>query len=246
MNNNTLQLFDITIKNEQNICNNIDIISATRNYSSINYQYKNFDKQTLKESKEEYKDVPEYEGHYQISNKGNVKSLKRNSERVLSPSIDKTKGYYRVNLYKNKKRKSLYIHQLVAMAFLQHIPSGHELIVDHIDNNKTNNRLDNLQIISSRENSSKDRWRYNPSSYYTGVSYSYGKNKWESRISVNGSSFHLGYFINEFMAHLEYRKALEYYYEYSNLSKFPFKTKRRGVYETYINQLAFVFSTFDN
>ncbi len=69
------------------------------------------------ETQEVFKDITGYEGHYQASNKGNVKSLKRNSERIISPSIDKASGYFRVCLYKDNKRKSFSIHQLVAIAF---------------------------------------------------------------------------------------------------------------------------------
>ncbi len=116
------------------------------------------------------------------------------------------------------------------------------MVVDHMDKDSTNNRLDNLQVISSRENSSKDQWRRNPSSFYTGVSYSSGKKKWEASISVNGKAFHLGYFNVESIAAQEYFNALEYIDEHSSLTYFPFKTKRREVNCNDINQLALVFA----
>ena len=240
--NKTLELFDSNIKNELNININIDMCLPIYNYTSLKYEYKSSYKEILKKSKEQYKDIPEYEGHYQISNLGNIKSLKRNGERIMNPSIGKTKGYLRVNLFKESKRKSLYIHQLVAIAFLGHKPNGNKLVVDHIDNNKTNNKLENLQVISSRENSSKDQWRHNPSSYFVGVSYSSGKKKWESSICVNGISFYLGCFKNESNAGQEYANALEYIDKRSNLIDYPFKTNRRGFNEGDINQLTFVFS----
>jgi hypothetical protein len=240
--NKTLELFDSNIKNELNININIDMCLTIYNYTSLKYEYKSSNKEILKKSKEQYKDIPEYEGHYQISNLGNIKSLKRNGERIMNPCIDKTKGYLRVNLFKESKRKSLYVHQLVAIAFLGHKPNGNKLVVDHMDNDKTNNRLDNLQVISSRENSSKDQWRHNPSSYFVGVSYSSGKKKWESSISVNGISFYLGCFKNESNAGQEYANALEYIDKRSNLIDYPFKTNRRGFNEADINQLTFVFT----
>jgi hypothetical protein len=240
--NKTLELFDSNIKNELNININIDMCLTIYNYTSLKYEYKSSNKEILKKSKEQYKDIPEYEGHYQISNLGNIKSLKRNGERIMNPCIDKTKGYLRVNLFKESKRKSLYVHQLVAIAFLGHKPNGNKLVVDHMDNDKTNNRLDNLQVISSRENSSKDQWRHNPSSYFVGVSYSSGKKKWESSISVNGISFYLGCFKNESNAGQEYANALEYIDKRSNLIDYSFKTNRRGFNEADINQLTFVFS----
>jgi len=222
-NNDLSSLFDNSNINELNI----DISLPIYNYPLIKYEHKSSLKQT---SKEVFKDIKDYEGHYQISNLGAVKSLKRNSERVISPSIDKTKGYYRVCLYKNSERKSFYIHQLVAIVFLEHKPNGNLLVVDHIDNDKTNNELNNLQIISNRENLSKDKWRYNPSSLFTGVCQSLANKKWESSISVNGSSFHLGYFQDESLAGQEYTNALVYFNQHTNLTNFPFKTKKRAAF----------------
>lgn len=220
----------------------IDTTLLKKEYQSFKYQCVSFSNKENSLSIEEFRDVVGYEGHYQISNLGNVKSLKRNGERIMNLSIDKTKGYLRINLFKESKRKTIYIHQLVAIAFLGHKPKGNKLVVDHIDNNKTNNKLENLQVISSRENSSKDQWRRNPSSYCVGVSYSSGKKKWEASISVNGISFHLGYFNNESNAGQEYKTALKYYDEHFNLTNFSFKTKRRGVFNIDVNQLTFVFA----
>jgi hypothetical protein len=221
----------------------IDTISLKRDYLYFEQVYEPIKKEEKTSTIEEYKDIPDYEGHYQVSNLGNIKSLKRNGERVLKPSIDKTKGYYRICLYKNKKRKSAYIHQLVAMAFLNHIPNGNKTVIDHIDYNEENNKLDNLQVISNRENLSKDKWRYNPSSLYTGVSKGSTKKKWESSISVKGNSFHLGYFNSETIAGLEYKKALEFSDEHSNLTGYPFKTNRRNAGNSNdINQIAINFT----
>lgn len=239
MYNNSLQLFDNIIKNELNL--NIDISSPTSIYSFLKYEYKSSDKQVSKESKEEYKDIPEYLGHYQVSNKGNVKSLKQNKETILKVSTEGDK-YYRVALYKDGKGKKFYVHRLVIQAFKGDIPKGRNLVVDHIDYNKTNNKLDNLQVISNRENLSKDKYRHNPSSSYIGVSFNKAKKKWESSISVNGASFYLGRFNNEANAGQEYLSALEYANKYSSLTGYSFKTKRKneGVC-TILNQLTFSF-----
>lgn len=63
-----------------------------------------------------WKDIVGYEGLYQISNLGNVKSFHLNTERILKSPAD-SHGYYIVVLCKNKKGKSFKVHQLVAMAF---------------------------------------------------------------------------------------------------------------------------------
>ena len=74
--------------------------------------------------KEEFRNIKGYEGLYQISNLGKVKSLKRKlsdgrklKEKILKPQTNNC-GYLRVNLYKYRKMKSFLIHQLMAMAFL--------------------------------------------------------------------------------------------------------------------------------
>ena len=153
-----------------------------------------------------WKDVPGYEGYYQVSDLGNVKSIKFNKEKILKPRID-SHGYLRVDLFYKGKRKTIKVHQLVAMAFLNHTPDGYNgLIVDHKDNDKLNNRLSNLQLISARENSSKDKKGF--TSKYTGVCWSKASNKWLSKITVNGKSKHIGYFKCELAAAAEYQKKL--------------------------------------
>lgn len=164
---------------------------------------------------ENWKDIKGYEGHYQISDLGRVKSLKRwinnksNGGYFLKEKIIKTNlsnGYPVVGLNKNGKQKKIRIHQLVAIAFLNHKPCGHKLIVDHIDNNKLNNTLKNLQIVTSRFNTSKDRKGY--SSEYTGVSYDKKGKNWRSFISIDRKIISLGQFDNELRASIAYQFAL--------------------------------------
>ena len=94
-----------------------------------------------------WRDIEGYEGLYQISNVGQVKSLKRN--KILKPSPTKD-GYLRVKLSKEGNKKMFYIHRLVAAAFL---PNEEELPeIDHINNDRADNRVANLQWISHVEN----------------------------------------------------------------------------------------------
>lgn len=95
---------------------------------------------------ENWKDVPGYEGRYQISDFGNVKSLISN--RLLKPSQDKF-GYVRFNALKNKKSKTLRIHRLVMEVFN---PINSFMQVNHIDGNKLNNRLNNLEWCTDSDN----------------------------------------------------------------------------------------------
>lgn len=96
--------------------------------------------------KEIWKDIKGYEGLYQVSNLGNVKSLKTNKNLYYSNSNN---GYLRVGLFKNK-RKMFSIHRLVAENF---IPNPNEyLVVNHKDFNQKNNKVDNLEWCTSKEN----------------------------------------------------------------------------------------------
>lgn len=152
-----------------------------------------------------WKDIPNYEGLYQASNLGNIKSFKNGKEKNLSSSINC--GYLRVCLTKNGKSKAVRTHVLVAMAFHGHIPIGTTkgLVVDHKDNNKLNNHVDNLQLIPHRENCSKDK--KNKTSKYTGVHWDKVLSKWSVKINFKERYIHLGHFDEEVDAANAYQKA---------------------------------------
>ena len=111
--------------------------------------------------KEIWKDIKDYEGHYQVSNWGRVKSMNYNhsgKEKILKTGTYKS-GYLYVVLYKNNKRKHFSIHSLVAEAFLE-IPEDIKqyigtvyLQVNHRDENKLNNNVDNLEWCDAKYNS---------------------------------------------------------------------------------------------
>jgi len=94
---------------------------------------------------EEFRDVPGYEGTYEVSNLGRV----RRNGKILRPGKDKT-GYLLVVLSKNGIRKTYKVHRLVAVAFLlnpQNLP-----MINHRDEDKTNNCIDNLEWCDSKYN----------------------------------------------------------------------------------------------
>lgn len=99
-----------------------------------------------------WKNIVGYEGLYQVSNLGNVKSLnyrRTGKERILKPGNYK-EGYLYVILCKNRKLKHFTIHRLVAQAFLEN--PDHKSDVNHKDENKTNNCVNNLEWMSRKEN----------------------------------------------------------------------------------------------
>jgi hypothetical protein len=111
---------------------------------------------------EKWKDIPEYEGYYQISNLGRVKSLSRNrkgnkgslvlvKEAILKYSIDKY-GYPRQALSKDGKLKHIPIHRLVAICFTENKNSNIYIQINHIDGNKLNNTPENLEWCDAKYN----------------------------------------------------------------------------------------------
>nr|DAP96555.1 MAG TPA: homing endonuclease [Caudoviricetes sp.] len=97
---------------------------------------------------ETWKPIADYVGLYEVSNKGRVRNLK--TGRTLKPG-NNGRGYLFVGLYKNGAVKYHYLHRLVALTF---IPNPNKLPeVNHKDEIRTNNKLDNLEWISHRDNS---------------------------------------------------------------------------------------------
>ncbi len=166
--------------------------------------------------KEFWKDVKGYEGYYQVSNLGRVKSLKRKQtfsdgriftikERILKPVMNNY-DYYGIGLHKECETRNFQIHQLVAICFLNHKPNGNKMVVNHINFNRVDNRLSNLEIITNRENTNQKHRK--SSSKYVGVHWNKARKKWRARITVNGEEKHLGTFTNELDASKAYQDEL--------------------------------------
>lgn len=96
-----------------------------------------------------WKDIDGYEGTYQISNKGNVKSLKCGKERILRPGINSW-GYMVVCLYHDNMKKTVKLHRLVAQAFIPNPENKPQ--INHKDENKLNNCVNNLEWTTAKEN----------------------------------------------------------------------------------------------
>lgn len=161
----------------------------------------------LIEKTEQWKDVPNYEGIYQVSDLGRVKSLnyRRSKKSKILKQGFSTHKYLLAGFY-NGKLKTFKIHQLVAIAFLNHKPCGHKLVVNHKDFNRSNNYVKNLEIITNRENSNL---KHIPStSQYVGVCWDKKIKRWRSSIVINNKYKYLGVFISEIDAHNTYQNAL--------------------------------------
>ena len=99
-----------------------------------------------------WKDIKNYEGIYRVSNCGEIMSLYnyRGKNNILKPRLKR--GYYQIGLRKNGKRKWFAVHRLVAEAFIEN-PNKYP-VVNHIDENKLNNNVDNLEWCSIAYNNS--------------------------------------------------------------------------------------------
>ena len=144
---------------------------------------------------EVFKDVPNYEGIYQVSNFGNVKSFKWGKEKQKKSTVD-SNGYLTICLTDNeKKQRTIKVHVLVAMAFLDYKPNGKlDFVIDHKNGVRTDNRLENLQIVTQRENVQN----YHKSKKgKIGADWHEQTKKWRSRIFINKNIVHLGLFEEE-------------------------------------------------
>lgn len=175
----------------------------------------------MENTNEIWKAIPGYEGIYEASTLGRIRSLdritidkngnnKKIKGRMLKLSLAPRDRYYSVELYKSSKIKKYRVHQLIGEVFLNHKPNGSETVVNHKNNDPLDNRLINLELITQRENCSIDKWRYNYSSKYVGVTWDKARdNKWLSRIQINGINVYLGRFECEDEAGEMYQLALE-------------------------------------
>ena len=168
--------------------------------------------------KEVWEDIKAYEGSHQISNLGRVRSLERRifrsdgqtrllKNKMLSLSLNKT-GYLKITINKNSVLKTHIIHHLVWDHFGHKERDRHRIQIDHINENKTDNRIENLQLLTNRENCSKGYKNKLTTSKYTGVSYYKRTDKWHARIYHQGIKIHLGFFDLEIDAAQAYKNAL--------------------------------------
>lgn len=153
--------------------------------------------------KEVWKKYP-HDKRYKVSNYGRFKGVKG---QILKQHIDRF-GYPVVGLGRYKMRSHLFI----AETFLGHTRCGHKIIVDHIDNNPSNNHVSNLQLTTHRHNLSKDK--KDKTSKYTGV-YKYYK-KYRSQVCLGGKVYSLGLYEDEISAYEAKLDALNEYQKFLN------------------------------
>jgi len=137
-----------------------------------------------------YKTIEGFE-NYEVSNFGHIKNKK--TGRILKACPNEN-GYLIANFYKDKKVKSLNIHRIVGMTFLDNPDNKPQ--IDHIDNNKNNNNVNNLRWATSSENQMNTQKQSNNKSGIKGVCWSKSSKKWQAQIVIDGISIYLGTFDN--------------------------------------------------
>lgn len=167
---------------------------------------------------EEWRDVIDYEGLYQISNLGRVKSIERlkqnNSKLQIVSGCIKTqfltrKKYCYSVLYKDNKKKMKTIHRMVGIAFIPNHKNLPE--VNHKDFNKLNNTLTNLEWSTGEDNRRHRSLNEKSTSKYVGVHFDRFRNKWASSITLNKKQVKFGRFDTELEAYMA-----RYNYEIEN------------------------------
>lgn len=162
-----------------------------------------------------WRDVVGYEGFYQVSNFGNIKSCERELEYTLKGKTGKKiiggqimykhlnmNGYHQIGLTKNNKRRTYTVHILVGKAFYNNTYKD-GLVIDHKNNIKTDNRVENLQVITHRDNITKSKVN---NLKMTGVYPSKNGKRYRSKIMVNNKTLHLGVYNTPEEAYEAYKK----------------------------------------
>ena len=144
-----------------------------------------------------FKDIDGYDGVYAVSNLGNVISRKLNRIKILKPRLNGINGYLGVDLCYNGIHCER-VHRLVAKAFIPN--PENKSCVDHINNIKTDNRIENLRWASHSDNSANSTWRNITG--FKGVTVN--GDKYQAKIYHNGVRECLGTYITPEEAHTAY------------------------------------------
>jgi hypothetical protein len=175
---------------------------------------------------EEFRDIPGYEGLYQVSNLGRVRSYDRIVKHkygnvycrkgIVLKQSNNGKDYLSILLYNSESiKKHNYVHRLVLRAF----EGDSKLSADHKNSIRLDNRLSNLRYLSQRLNCHNQINRKNVTSKFPGVHLDLrGRKKFKASIRIQSVKFCLGYYFSEEQASQAYQTAL---YNWDNLSITP-------------------------
>lgn len=170
--------------------------------------------------------VPIEGSNYGINEYGEVKNF--NTKTILKTFL--ISNYPAINITLNGKRKTMYCHHIMAATFLNHIAKRGLITINHIDHDKTNNRLDNLEIISHRRNSALAYIHKNRELPTGVVKTEIGKRRYKTQISYLGVNNYLGCYYTAEEAHAVYMEASDCIMK---TGKLPERFMNRTRYERY-------------
>lgn len=182
------------------------------------------EKRDILAGKEVWRPVPGYKKYYQVSSFGRFKYLDRvyhskvtkngkvTDQKRLKKGFIKSKSanarYEKVQLFNSVKTSEWnYIHRLVIEAFFG-VTTGRFFMCDHVDNDKSNNNITNLQVVTARYNAVKYTRSMKSSSIYTGVYYRAKYKRYVALISIKGKRVYLKSSTDELVCHRAYQDAL--------------------------------------
>jgi hypothetical protein len=160
---------------------------------------------------EEWKSFGEFVGRYEFSNMGRIRSLMNGDKSREEPRVLKTynskKGYSWGRMYFNGEKRSAQVHRLVMTAFIGSAPEGCN--IDHINGDKSDNRLSNLEYVTNRENKLRGVTGKKVYSQLRGVTFDKQICRWKSQIrDSTGRKIHIGTFDSDIEASSAYSEIL--------------------------------------
>ena len=164
-----------------------NLLEMQKNVKAITRKY---EEDLIKLNVEVFRSIDGY-NKYAISTFGRVKNVK--TGKILKARNDKY-GYLRVNLYEYRVMKTHRIHKLVANAFIDN--PNNKQCVDHKNNDKTNNHINNLRFATYKENNQNSKLSIKNTSGAKGISWNKKVKKWRAHIKIDGISIHIGYYDN--------------------------------------------------
>lgn len=168
--------------------------------------------------KEIWKDIEGYEGFYQASNFGRIRSLYGRVS-IMKFKTDKD-GYYHVGLTLNRKQRTFRVHRLIASAFVKNVQNLPE--VNHKDLNKKNNQKSNLEWTDGRGNK---KHYHKDQKNNTGILKI--RNGFSAQFTVNKKQYYVGFFDTYEEAELKYNEAFEHKDNPIKLKQIIFSNKRK-------------------
>lgn len=151
-----------------------------------------------------WKDIYNSNGLYLINKNGVIINTKTNKE---CKAYVNSKGYMQLKLKLNHKWETVKLHRIIALSFLEN--PDKKPFINHIDGNKLNNSIKNLEWVNNRENVCHGKDKINSYSKYIGVSWHKLNKKWISQIRNKGKMIFLGYYDNQedaYKSRIKYEK----------------------------------------